>query len=202
MSQNSKETSYTQYAAVALQNPLNGFNIGGALRATGAYNGSFLVTSGTRYKSRNSDFRPMDAEMARKRMPVFLGVNDLSPFVPYDCEVVVIERDATSQNLVDFVHPRRALYVFGPEDGAVDTKFIPEGMTFHKVYIPSSYSLNLSACVYTVLYDRQAKSKIWETTRVICPTCGSDHTKELTPEESGVGYHCNACGAEWLNSAT
>lgn len=199
MSQNKKETSYTQYAAVALQNPLNGFNIGGALRATGAYNGSFLVSSGTRYKSRNSDFRPMDAEMARKRMPVFLGVADLSPFVPYDCEIVLIERDATSQSLVDFVHPRRALYVFGPEDGAVDTKFLPEGTPYHKVYIPSEYSLNLSACVYTVLYDRKAKSKIWDVNPIHCPRCNSDHTKELT-EEVGVGYHCNACGNEWMNS--
>ena len=199
MSQNKKETSYTQYADVALQNPLNGFNIGGALRATGAYDGAFLVATGTRYKARNSDFRPMDAEMARKRMPLFLGVPDLASHVPYDCEVVMIERDATSQSLVDFVHPRRALYVFGPEDGAVDTKFIPEGTISHKVYIPSTYSLNLSACVYTVLYDREAKKKIWDVNTIHCPVCNSDHTKELT-EESGVGYHCNACGHEWLNS--
>lgn len=198
MSRNSKETNYTNFCGVGLYNTLNGFNIGSAIRAAGAFNASFVAVSGQRYKSRSSDFRCMDTELARKRIPIFMGVDSLIPFVPYETEIVLLERDDTAVSLPDFVHPRRALYVFGPEDGAIDATVFKD-MPTKKVYIPSEYSMNLAACVYMTLYDRIAKKKSFNVDVIKCPSCGSDHTKSLSEltEDGKIGMHCNACSHDW-----
>jgi tRNA(Leu) C34 or U34 (ribose-2'-O)-methylase TrmL len=68
---------------------------------------------------------------------------------------VAIELRPGSESLLDFEHPDNALYVFGPEDGSLDRGVL--GLCHRFVYIPARHCLNLSAAVYTVLYDRHAK---------------------------------------------
>lgn len=198
MSRNAKETSTSHFFGVGMQNTLNGFNIGGAIRALGCFGGSYLAVSGNRYKSRVSDFRCMDTELYRKNVPIFLGSNTLTPFIPYDSEIVVLELGDGSDNIIDFVHPRRAMYVFGPEDGAVDLNEF-EGQKVHKVFIPSHMCLNLAASVYVTLYDRISKSKIYNVENTLCPNCGKDHWKINNENnlDGTIAYHCNACGHDW-----
>lgn len=200
MAHNKKETLDTMFCGVGLCNPRNGYNIGGVIRAIGAFNVSFLASSGTRYKELKSDFRNMDTEMARKRIPCFLGVNSLHDFIPHDCVPVAIEKNGVDdQSLIDFEHPRRAFYIFGPEDGSVSEDLLD--VCQHKVYIPTA-SLNLQVCVHIVLYDRLVKmmKKNIETIDCVkCPECGSIHHKvvESPPVYTeNDWYHCNACGYE------
>jgi tRNA C32,U32 (ribose-2'-O)-methylase TrmJ len=47
------------------------------------------------------------------------------------------------------------LYVFGPEDGSLDRAVLARCHRF--LVIPTKHCTNLSAAVYTVLYDRHAK---------------------------------------------
>ncbi len=199
MAHHSKETNDTHFCGVALQNPLNGFNIGAALRACGCFDSSFLVVQGTRYKERNSDFKCMDTEFARKRLPMFLGVPSIVPFISFDTDVVIIERTKDAIALPEFQHPRRCMYLYGPEDGSVDASMIPDGIKKHHVYIPSNGSLNLSACVYMTLYDRKAKEGAFKVSDTTCEKCGSSHYKKLSElnEAGEATYHCNACGFEW-----
>jgi tRNA C32,U32 (ribose-2'-O)-methylase TrmJ len=57
--------------------------------------------------------------------------------------------------LIDFEHPEPALYVFGAEDGSLGRAVLRLCHRF--VVIPTRHCTNLSAAVYTVLYDRHAK---------------------------------------------
>jgi tRNA(Leu) C34 or U34 (ribose-2'-O)-methylase TrmL len=75
--------------------------------------------------------------------------------IPYDCVPVAVERRADAQPLPEYVHPDRAFYIFGPEDGSLG----PDVLRWCRdlVVIPTEYSLNLAAAVNIVLYDRIAK---------------------------------------------
>jgi tRNA(Leu) C34 or U34 (ribose-2'-O)-methylase TrmL len=197
MAHNSKETNDTHFFGIGLHSPRNGFNIGAAIRACGNFGSSYLVASDTRYNvtdprtgHRKSDFRNTDTEQMRKRMPCFIGVPDLFPFVPFGCETVVLERDDTATNLSDFVHPRRAFYIFGPEDGAVPSDIVNK--CDHKVYIPSQGSMNLAHAITVTLYDRVAKSDSFNVSELICPKCQSPFCKLINEEVR----HCNSCGHE------
>jgi tRNA(Leu) C34 or U34 (ribose-2'-O)-methylase TrmL len=202
MAHNHKETSNTEFCGVGLHNPKNGFNVGAAIRACGCFGAAFFAASGTRFKEMKSDFRNMDPEQARKRLPCFLGVNSLIDMIPHDCEIVAIERDYESTNLSTFVHPRRAFYVFGPEDGAVDESILK--VVKHKVYVPTNDSMNVGACVNVVLYDRVAKLMSAPKSGIKrCPECGSEQFKtvEKKLEEDQAFLHCNSCGYDGLESA-
>jgi tRNA(Leu) C34 or U34 (ribose-2'-O)-methylase TrmL len=169
--------------------------MGAVMRAAGCFDASFLVAQGTRFKESKADFRNMDVEQARKRMPCFIGVNDVMDFVPYDTQIVVLERCAGATSLPDFKHPRRAFYIFGPEDGAVPPEVIAKA--HHTVYVPSSGSMNLGACAYTVLYDRVAKSKDFAGNQPDCPKCGNYFTKVV----DGSNWKCCACDHQFTVDA-
>jgi tRNA(Leu) C34 or U34 (ribose-2'-O)-methylase TrmL len=60
-------------------------------------------------------------------------------------------------DLVDFIHPERACYVFGPENGSLSAETIER--CERSVRIPTNLSLSLGASVNIVLYDRLAKNR-------------------------------------------
>ena len=72
-----------------------------------------------------------------------------------DAVPVAVELRRNAESLIDFVHPEHALYVFGPEDGSLSRATLAQCHRF--LVIPTRHCTNLSAAVYTVLYDRHAK---------------------------------------------
>jgi tRNA(Leu) C34 or U34 (ribose-2'-O)-methylase TrmL len=141
------------FSAVALVNPKNGANVGSVLRAAGCYDASLVVISGQRpehYMGR----LPTDTQKAYRHIPT-LRVADVFEAVPYDCIPVAVDLVPNARNLVDFCHPERAYYIFGPEDGTLG-KAITDRCKF-AVQIPTRFCMNLAACVNVVLYDRMAK---------------------------------------------
>jgi tRNA(Leu) C34 or U34 (ribose-2'-O)-methylase TrmL len=72
-----------------------------------------------------------------------------------DVVPVAVEVRPGSESLIEFEHPDRALYVFGAEDGSLARAVLRHCHRF--VIIPTRHCTNLSAAVYTVLYDRHAK---------------------------------------------
>lgn len=197
MAHNSKETDDTHFFGIGMFSPRNGFNIGSAIRAAGNFNASFLVASGRRYNvtdprtgHRKSDYKNTDTEQVRKKIPCFIGVDNLLDFVPFSCETVVLERDESAIALPDFVHPRRAFYIFGPEDGTVPPEITAK--CDHKVYIPSTGSMNLAHAITVALYDRGSKASSFNVSEWNCPTCGSQFYKAVNDEV----FHCNSCGHE------
>lgn len=91
---------------------------------------------------------------AHRRIPL-IWVDDLPSAVPFGVTPVLVEVDA-STTLRQFNHPKRAMYIFGPEDSSLPKAMI-DGAP--RVRIPTRGCLNLAATVNIVLYDRCAKAE-------------------------------------------
>ena len=145
-----RKIEHPGYAAIGLHNPLNPLNVGGALRAASCFGVALVAVTGRRYKPQRTDTARTHLEI-----PV-IHVDDLRQVIPYDCVPVAVERRLDAIPLPEYIHPDRAFYVFGPEDGDLG------GAVLHwcrdVVQIPTHYSLNLAAAVNIVLYDRLAKT--------------------------------------------
>ncbi len=95
-----------------------------------------------------------DTQKAYRSLPV-LRVPDVFDALPYDCVPVAVELLEESRSLVDFTHPERAFYIFGPEDATLG-RAITERCKFC-VQVPTRFCMNLAAAANVVLYDRLAK---------------------------------------------
>lgn len=137
------------YACVGLFQPKDAFNIGGVLRAAYCYDVSMVAVQGKRYKH-----HPADTTKAFKHLPLF-DTDNLFDLIPRDCVPVAVELDDKARDLRSYVHPERAFYIFGPEDGSLGHQVYDKCRDI--VYIPTKMCLNLAACVNVVLYDRLAK---------------------------------------------
>jgi tRNA(Leu) C34 or U34 (ribose-2'-O)-methylase TrmL len=72
---------------------------------------------------------------------------------------VCVEVGENAESLDEFVHPERAVYIFGPEDGSV-----PKGVRtichrFVRIPTATRTPLNLAAAVNVTLYDRYVKER-------------------------------------------
>ena len=96
-----------------------------------------------------------DPNRAYRHIPVIRAESVLDA-VPEGCDVVSVELDHDAIPLMEFSHPERACYVFGPENGSLSAEVVERSR--FKVMIPTNTALNLGMTVNTVLYDRLAKS--------------------------------------------
>lgn len=136
------------FAAIGLVNPKTGPNIGGVARAVGIYGASLVVLEGDRYSR-----IPTDVMKAYRTVPFVHG--KLRDCIPYDCVPVAVELVPEAKSLVQYQHPERAFYIFGPEDGTLGREHL--SWCRDVISIPTKSSMNLAACANVVLYDRMAK---------------------------------------------
>jgi len=144
------------YAAIGLVNPKNSLNVGSVLRAAGCYDVALVVVSGARPK-RYLGRIPTDTQKAWRHMPLVV-VEDLHEAIPYDCVPVAVDIIEGAQSLVDYKHPERAFYIFGPEDGTLG-KAVTDWCR-DVIQVPTNHCMNLAATANVVLYDRMAKATV------------------------------------------
>lgn len=141
------------YSCVALDRPTDAVNVGHALRASFCFSVRLLILGG-----KDEDIRidrlVTDPMRTYRHVPVVESDSILS-VVPHGCSIVSIEFSEDAIPLMDFVHPERACYVFGPESDSVSSDILAR--SDHKVMIPTNASLNLGMTVNVVLYDRLSK---------------------------------------------
>jgi tRNA(Leu) C34 or U34 (ribose-2'-O)-methylase TrmL len=137
------------YCAIGLEQPKDHNNVGSALRAAGVYGASMVCATGIRYKRSATD------TMKHYRHLPFLQVPNLRDVIPFDCVPVAVELLDGAFNLVEYKHPERAFYIFGPEDGTLGTRIT--SWCRDVIYIPTNGCMNLAATVNVVLYDRLSK---------------------------------------------
>lgn len=140
---------------LGLVNPKSPENVGHVLRAAGCFGVCGLWYSGQRYhharqfitdtKNRHEQIPPQWRETLPGELP--------PGWVP-----VAVELVEGAVPLMDYVHPPRALYLFGPEDGSLTQAQV--NACRDVIYIPTRGCLNLAATVNIVLYDRLAKSGV------------------------------------------
>jgi tRNA(Leu) C34 or U34 (ribose-2'-O)-methylase TrmL len=143
------------FSAIGLFRPKNAENVGGVLRAATIYGAAFVALDGPRGGALR---HAADTTAAINHKPVFL-VDDLIAARPFNCQIVVVDLISGATPLPIFVHPERAMYLFGPEDGTLDVAHTSAAQ--HVVYIPASPCMNLAATVNVVLYDRMMKRGDW-----------------------------------------
>jgi tRNA(Leu) C34 or U34 (ribose-2'-O)-methylase TrmL len=120
-------------------------NLGAILRLAVNFGAASVYLVGHRY------YRlPEDTPNAAGNLPV-VECEDLPRLV--GATHVYIEKVDHAVPLPKFEHPRRALYIVGPEDGSL---VVPSRKK--AVVIPTFGSLNQAQSVLAVLYDRVAKS--------------------------------------------
>lgn len=142
------------FACVALDRPTDPVNVGHALRAAFCFDARMVIiggdTAGIRLPKLHTD--PM---RSYRHIPVVRS-KALADAVPEGSSIVCVELCDDAETLMDFNHPERACYVFGPENGSISNAIL--NRSTHKVMIPTMASLNLGMIVNIVLYDRLAKS--------------------------------------------
>ena len=138
------------YACIGLDNPKFKENVGAAMRAVGVYNASFLAVTGKRFNTNQTD------TMKHYRQIPFFRVNDLHSIVPYDCVPVAVDLIDNATSLINYIHPKRAFYIFGAEDATLGNRILSWCRDI--VYIPTQRCMNLAATVNVVLYDRMLKN--------------------------------------------
>jgi tRNA(Leu) C34 or U34 (ribose-2'-O)-methylase TrmL len=140
------------FAAIGLDNPKHGVNVGAALRAAGCYGASLVVVGG---RVQRFGRRPTDTSKAWRRIPLQRADN-LRDAIPYGCVPVAVDLIEGAESLVDYRHPERAFYVFGAEDNTLGDRIL--SWCRDVVYVPTTACMNLAATVNVILYDRAAKA--------------------------------------------
>ncbi|WP_432822611.1 RNA methyltransferase [Trichloromonas sp.] len=139
--------------SIGLTNPQSPVNVGAVMRAAGCFRVDSVFYTGKRY-ALSARFNT-DTRGASQAIPL-TGVSCLLESVPEETKIVCVELVEGAIPLPEFLHPDRALYVFGPEDGTLSQEVIDRADAV--VYVPTVGCLNLAATVNVVLYDRMAKS--------------------------------------------
>lgn len=150
------------FSCIGLHKPKSAVNVGAVMRAAGCYESRFVAQSGRRFSPKALT----DPQKRYRHMP-HIHVDDLSTVIPYDCVPVAVDLIEGAASLVEYKHPERAFYIFGPEDGTLGREVT--GWCRDTIYIPTDLCMNLAATVNVVLYDRLAK----QIQREECNTLGT-----------------------------
>lgn len=140
------------YCGIGLVNPKSPENVGAVMRAAGCYGADEVYYTGSRFELARRF--ATDTKQMVEKIPL-LGVDDLLAFVPPGCTPVLVDLIEGATSLPDYVHPERAFYIFGPEDGTLDPARFAE--VKEVIYVPTRGCMNLAASVNVILYDRLAK---------------------------------------------
>jgi tRNA G18 (ribose-2'-O)-methylase SpoU len=127
-------------------------NVGMLWRSAYQLGAAFLFTTGTRYKPQSDDVFKSWLHVPLFRYDTF---DQMIESAAYSCLVVGVEMGGES--LPDFVHPERAVYILGAEDGGLPNEIAAR---CHRVVsIPSVRvaSYNVAVAGTLVMYDRMTK---------------------------------------------
>lgn len=159
-------------AAVLLINPKTPYNVGAAIRACSIFGIDILRWTGKRIstaegrRKAGSDLRGNRPRLPREeRLKDYHGVDwregtsegVIEEAVAAGLVPVCVEIVPGAEWLDEFIHPERALYVFGPEDGSVSKGVRHACHRFVRVRAANRTPLNLAAAVNLVLHDRYVK---------------------------------------------
>ena len=137
--------------AVALINPKYDRNVGAVLRACSCFDVKQLWWTGNRVSLEAGQRLPREERMKGYKDVELRQYDRVFDEFPNATPVAIEVRD-NCEVMTEFEHPANPLYIFGPEDGSIDGKYLQHCHRF--VVIPSKHCFNLAAAVHIVLYDR------------------------------------------------
>lgn len=140
------------YFGIGVYRIKNELNIGTLWRTANIFKASFIYTIGKRYKNQSSD-----TMKTTKHIPIYhyIDFEDFYNHIPSDCRLVGIEMAEDARNIIDYIHPERAIYLLGAEDNGLPSEII--NRCHDLIMIPGAHSLNVSTAGSIVIYDRILK---------------------------------------------
>jgi tRNA(Leu) C34 or U34 (ribose-2'-O)-methylase TrmL len=130
-------------------------NVGTLWRSAASLDAGFIFTAGRRYPKQASD-----TVKAWKHVPMFEFIHgeDLFEHLPKDCVPVAVEITPDARPLAAYVHPERACYILGAEDGGMPRRVLDRCRDV--IQLPGSHCLNVAVAGSIVMYDRIVKGSI------------------------------------------
>jgi tRNA G18 (ribose-2'-O)-methylase SpoU len=152
-----KQKDIMQAPSVLLVNPKYPHNVGQVFRVAADFLIPEIWTSGERILTAVDELGRVPREERLKGYKDVDLVWDENPLskLPTDCIPVAVDLLPGAENLYDFEHEEKMVYIFGPEDGTLDRKYTTR--CHRRVMIDTAHCLNLANAVCLVLYDRGFK---------------------------------------------
>ena len=143
------------YFGIGIYSPQKSHNVGTLWRSAFIFGASFIFTiGGQKYHTQSSD-----TTHAPKYIPLYhyLNMEDFYLYLPKDCLLVGVEISSSSQDLRNFTHPERAIYLLGSETTGLPERLLEK--CHRKIQIPTyfPYPLNVSMAGNIIMYDRLTK---------------------------------------------
>lgn len=140
------------YCAIGVYQGKTEHNIGTLWRSAYILGAAYIFTVEKKYKKQSSDVLK-----AWSRIPLFhhKTFDEFLTHIPYDCRIIGIEMTEEAEELKDFVHPKRAIYLLGSENNGLP-KFILDKCHF-VVRLKGNSSMNVGVTGSIVLHDRADK---------------------------------------------
>lgn len=159
-----KEQQSNSHVAIALTNPKSPTNVGAVMRAAGCYQVDQVFYTGRRYDQAakyNKDTLKTDTKNAQGKIPLiavtdFNNTEGLLESIPAEAKIICVDLVEGATPLPHFIHPEKAVYIFGPEDGTIKQDVIDKADDV--VFVPTIGCMNLAASVNVLLYDRLSKA--------------------------------------------
>jgi len=133
----------------------NSANVGVLWRTAANFGADFIFTVGKRYQKQTSD-----VTKAWRHIPLYTyeDADDFLKHIPRDCKLVGVELDNKAQDLKEYKHPERCIYLLGAEDYGITPEILQ--CCHDIVQISSVRCLNAAVSGGIVMYDRQCKRGI------------------------------------------
>src|SRR5262249_8871849 len=159
--------------AIALVEPKYPHNVGMVVRLASCYGLRQVWFTGSRVSLNpaRGERLPREERMKGYKDVQMIHHDYFFDQFPADAVPVAVEVRANAEPLHAFEHPDNALYVFGPEDGAVPKVYL--GHCHRFLVIPTRHCLNLATAVATVLWDREYKR--WLGGKIEAPVPPGEH---------------------------
>ncbi|WP_371188792.1 RNA methyltransferase [Thalassotalea maritima] len=140
------------FFGIGIYNNKEQSNIGTLWRSAYIMGASFIFTVDSKYKKHTSD-----VVNAWQKIPLYhyQDMDDLIAHLPYDTRLVGVELDDRAEQIIDYAHPHRCVYLLGNEQSGLPK--IAVERCHQLLQLPGEYSLNVSVAGSIVMYDRIAK---------------------------------------------
>ncbi len=143
------------YCGIGIYHSKSQKNIGTLWRSAMLFKASFIYTVGIEFKKN----QPTDTYKSWRQVPMlyYNTIEDFIKHLPCESQLIGVELTEDAEDIVEFVHPKRAVYLLGTET----TGLPPEVLALCKkvIKLPGKFSMNVSTAGSLVLYDRHLKEK-------------------------------------------
>ena len=140
------------YFEIGIYNGKHEVNIGTLWRSAYQMGATGIFTIGKRYKQQCSDTCKTFRHIPLRN---YLTLDEMFLQIPLGAQLIGIEMGG--ENLTEFAHPQRAIYLLGAEDSGLPDEAL--GKCHHVIEIPSirTQSFNVAVAGSIVMYDRLIK---------------------------------------------